>query len=93
MFCSDIDLEQIAQLAIDHAHAVCLDTNGECPGVDFEENKKGTLKLFNVPAHVEYVFFEILKNAMGATIMNQGSSNIKMRWFEENGVRSQILNQ
>lgn len=69
VFCKNTNFDDIACLAGDHAHQVCMDDLGECPPIDILV--RDIQPTFTIPAHVEYVLFELLKNAMRATVEHQ----------------------
>ena len=67
--CSPYD---IAQEAIHDANYICTRTHGEAPKVEI---KGPDLHFPYVPTHIKYIFVELLKNSMRATIEKHGTDH------------------
>ncbi|KAI8916397.1 histidine kinase-like ATPase [Gorgonomyces haynaldii] len=86
IFSTHVDIDQIVQMAIEHAAHICIDEFGEVPPIVVEAQP--VLPTFNIPSHIEYALFELLKNAMRATIERSKQTQIPIdelpitiRWY------------
>jgi pyruvate dehydrogenase kinase 2/3/4 len=71
MIALDCNLEEIVQLAIDDADLLCDRHMGVSPPVDVQIFKQGPFAY--VPAFLHHMMFEIVKNAMKATVQKHES--------------------
>eukprot|EP01103_Thecamoeba_quadrilineata_P000143 TRINITY_DN10115_c0_g1_i1.p1 TRINITY_DN10115_c0_g1~~TRINITY_DN10115_c0_g1_i1.p1 ORF type:complete len:427 (+),score=73.41 TRINITY_DN10115_c0_g1_i1:122-1402(+) len=78
------NITSCVQAAISQASAVCHNTYGVIPKVEFKGNL--TANLPYIPAHLEFICFEILKNSMRAVVEQRIKEGISLLpdFVEEN---------
>lgn len=64
--CTDLDVADSIQFAIQRTKQVCNETYGLAP--DVKVSGDSGAKLPYIPAHLDYILYEILKNAMRAVV-------------------------
>jgi len=72
LICMNTNPMKVAQDAIEDAADLCRMSYGDAPEVIIRGNKD--LEFPYVPSHLYYIFFELLKNSMRATVENHGKS-------------------
>lgn len=65
----------IAQCAVENAEYICQRAHGDSPPVEIIG--RSDLVFPYVPAHIEYILVELLKNSMRATVETHGLDNLR----------------
>lgn len=64
--CTDLDVNDAIDFAIQKAKQVCMETYGQAPEVVVSGDPKVSIPY--IPAHLDYMLYELLKNAMRAVV-------------------------
>lgn len=73
IICTDTNVKEIAQTAIDNARFICEDWYGlfEAPKVQLHSNAEN-IKFIYVPGHLNHILFEMIKNSLRAVVESYG---------------------
>ena len=66
------DLRAIAERCVDNARGACVEKHGDAPAVEVVGGESAPVTMVAVPAHLHFILFEVLKNAMKAVIDAEG---------------------
>eukprot|EP00884_Botryococcus_braunii_P006717 jgi/Botrbrau1/16046/Bobra.7_2s0020.1 len=68
VICTDLSLSETIDFAVQRAKWVCTETYGICADVKVTGDVKSTMQY--IPTHLDYMLYELLKNAMRAVVEN-----------------------
>lgn len=73
IICTDTNVKEVAQTAIDNARFICEDWYGlfEAPKVQLHSNAEN-IKFVYVPGHLNHILFEMIKNSLRAVVESYG---------------------
>ena len=66
--CTQLDLREAVDFAFRKAQQVCVETYGVSPEMRVRGDQGDDAIISYVPAHLDYMLFELMKNAMRATV-------------------------
>ena len=73
VICTDVNLREAAEFAALKARQVCIETYGVAPEVVVSGD--GAAAIPHIPAHVDYMLYELLKNAARAVVERHHHNN------------------
>lgn len=72
IICTDTNVKEIAQAAIDNARFICEDWYGLYEAPQVELRASSDINFMYVPGHLSHMIFEIVKNSLRATVETHG---------------------
>ena len=64
--CTELNLQEAIEFAYIRAQQICIETYGVSPEIRLSGDKDAVISY--IPTHLDYMLFELLKNAMRATV-------------------------
>ncbi|EFJ48498.1 pyruvate dehydrogenase kinase [Volvox carteri f. nagariensis] len=71
VICTDLDVQESISFAVQKTKQVCMETYGMAPDVVVSGESKVSIPY--IPAHLDYMLYELLKNAMRAVVESRSS--------------------
>lgn len=84
IICTELSLAEAIDLAAQRCHQVCIETYGVAPEISI--NGDTDLVMAYIPAHIDYILYEILKNAARAVVERYQAGSMGNSWGS--GLRS-----
>ncbi|GIL89435.1 hypothetical protein Vretimale_18917 [Volvox reticuliferus] len=72
VICTDLDVHESISFAVQKTKQVCMETYGMAPDVVVTGEPKVSIPY--IPAHLDYMLYELLKNAMRAVVESRSSA-------------------
>ncbi|GIL47842.1 hypothetical protein Vafri_4491 [Volvox africanus] len=72
VICTDLDVHESISFAVQKTKQVCMETYGMAPDVVVSGEPKASIPY--IPAHLDYMLYELLKNAMRAVVESRSSA-------------------
>ncbi|GFR41707.1 hypothetical protein Agub_g2457 [Astrephomene gubernaculifera] len=85
--CTDLDVNDSIEFAVQKTKQVCMETYGTAPDVIVSGDPKVTIPY--IPAHLDYMLYELLKNAMRAVVESSRAAQQQQQLYDAtNGTSS-----